>query len=322
MPLKGYKQTKEHKRKLEQLKKRFKLGHIPWNKGISPTEETKYKLSIANKGLSAGMTGKHHTEETKRKISIANKGKKRTEETKMKISITLKKNPPKMAYKSGHVPWMKGKSMSEEQKKKHSLLMKGRLIWNKGKKGMMPIPWNKDIPFSEESKKKMSESSKGQKAWNKGKHYTEETREKIRKARIGKKHKSETRQKLRIINLNKMKENIKIGAQLTPFYNRKACEYFKQFDEVNNTEGQYATNGGELCVLGYWLDYVNHSMKIIIEWDEENHHYINGKLREKDMIKQKEIEIHFPDYTFIRIREAEYIPKANELFPRLVENGI
>ena len=92
----------------------------------------------------------------------------------------------------------------------------------------------------------------------------------------------------------------------------KACEFFRQFDEINNTKGQYATNGGEYCVFGYWLDYINHEKKIIIEWDEEQH-YIDGKLKNKDARRQKEIENIFPDYTFIRIRESRYIPKACEL---------
>lgn len=60
-----------------------------WNKGLKgvykTSEETKLKMSIANKG-------KAILEETKLKISIANKGKKRTEEQKAHLSTIVKQS--------------------------------------------------------------------------------------------------------------------------------------------------------------------------------------------------------------------------------------
>lgn len=85
------------------------------------SEETKRKLSEANKG-------KKHSEESKRKMSEARKGKKKSEETKRKMSEANK-----------------GKVFSEETKRKLSVVNK--LKW-KGKK------------HSEETKRKMSESNK------------------------------------------------------------------------------------------------------------------------------------------------------------------
>lgn len=48
-------------------------------------------------------------------------------------------------------------------------------------------------------------------------------------------------------------------------------------------------------------------MKIIIEWDEESH-YKNGELKEKDARREREIKEALPDYDIFRIREkmAEY----------------
>src|SRR5690606_15057368 len=69
-------------------------GITPWNKGknIKSTrsnyfhsEETKQKISIANKG----QKREPQSEETKNKISISKIGKNRTEETKKKISKKL-----------------------------------------------------------------------------------------------------------------------------------------------------------------------------------------------------------------------------------------
>lgn len=89
-----------------------------------------------------------------------------------------------------------------------------------------------------------------------------------------------------------------------PGYNLKACECFKQFDIDNNTTGQYATNGGEFYIeeLGYWIDYINHDLKLIIEWDEKKH-FKNGQLREKDIIRQQKIQELYPNYEFKRIKE-------------------
>lgn len=48
---------------------RFKKGHIPWNKGLSHTEETKRKMSDSHKDKSSGMLGKTFPQEYKQKMS-------------------------------------------------------------------------------------------------------------------------------------------------------------------------------------------------------------------------------------------------------------
>lgn len=90
-------------------------GHL----GFIMTEETKQKLSEANKGKTLSEETKQKlrkpkTEETKQKISEAKKGKTFSEEHKQKISEAKK-----------------GKTRSEETKQKISDAMKA---WNKGKK--------------------------------------------------------------------------------------------------------------------------------------------------------------------------------------------
>ena len=105
--------TEEHKAKLSLAMK----GRVAWNKGIPHTEEakakirsvksftsdeTRTKMSFANKGYKNPMYGKKHTNETKEKLSlihIGNKnhffGKKHSEESKKKISekTSLEKHP-------------------------------------------------------------------------------------------------------------------------------------------------------------------------------------------------------------------------------------
>jgi len=92
--------------------------------GIIVSEETRRKLSEANKGNT-------HTEETRRKLSEAAKGKIFTEETRRKLSELKKgKNNPNF-----------GKSFTEETKRKMSEAAKGKI-------------------FTEDHRRKLSEASK------------------------------------------------------------------------------------------------------------------------------------------------------------------
>jgi group I intron endonuclease len=67
-------------------KKKYENGYINPRKGVKLSEETKKKMSDAQKGEKNHMFGKKQSEETKRKKSESLKGKKHTEETKRKIS--------------------------------------------------------------------------------------------------------------------------------------------------------------------------------------------------------------------------------------------
>lgn len=125
MPKKGYKQTKETKRKISKALKGRKLSaeHIKnsanAHKGLHRSEKTKKKMSEASKGEKNPMFGKHLSKEHRKKI-----GK----------SLV------------GRVSGMQGKHHSEEAKKKISLGNKGKIV-------------------SKEAKEKMSKTKKGQKRW-------------------------------------------------------------------------------------------------------------------------------------------------------------
>lgn len=93
------------------------------------------------------------------------------------------------------------------------------------------------------------------------------------------------------------------GVQLNPFYNLDACKWFADYDKDNNTVGKYATNGGEEPVKGYWLDYINHDKKLIIEWNEKQHYNKDGSLRKRDVRKRDDVLKAFPGYEFWSIKE-------------------
>ena len=96
----------------------MKLHHL--DKPLS--EDTRRKLSEANKGKPSWMKGKHHSEESCKKMSESRKGKQHSEDTRLKISEAL----------TGKPTWIKGKHHSEESRKKMSEANKGKNNWTKG----------------------------------------------------------------------------------------------------------------------------------------------------------------------------------------------
>jgi hypothetical protein len=159
-----------------------------------------------------------------------------------------------------------------------------------------------------ESKNKMSKTKsemyKGKNNPFYNKKHKKETREKFsermgeKNHMYGKHHTEETKRKQRLAHIKNIEEN---NGVCFPNYNKEACEYFRKFDEEHNTKGRYAIYGnGEYFIkeLGYWPDYINFDMKLIIEWDEEYH----KKIKDKDMIRQNQIKQIYPDFEFIRIK--------------------
>lgn len=114
MPLKGYKQTEEHKRKISEIVKK-------WHKEVGLSFETRQKISLAHKGKPSGMLGKHFpcSEETKIKIGLANsialKGIKHSQERNIKKSLAM---IGEKHWNWGGISPNRGKPMSEEQKEK------------------------------------------------------------------------------------------------------------------------------------------------------------------------------------------------------------
>ena len=132
----------------------------------------KAEYNIADGGQGCAFKGRHHSEETKRKLSEANKGQIPWNKGKTGIFSESVLQKIGEAHK-GIEPANKGKKMSEEAKIKMSESHKGKPAPNKGKH------------YTEEAKRKMSESHKGQVAWNKGKKMSEEAKIKMSEARKG-----------------------------------------------------------------------------------------------------------------------------------------
>jgi len=141
------------------------------------SNESKRKISIAHKG-------KKFSDIHKKNISLSNTGVSRnifqhlSIETKLKISESQK----------GKDPWMKGKTHSEESRKKISVSRKANPIYkvNHTMEGLERISYAmKNRVISEETKEKMRKARIGKEPWNKNGSHTEETKQKMRKSKMG-----------------------------------------------------------------------------------------------------------------------------------------
>jgi len=87
---------------------------------------------------------------------------------------------------------------------------------------------------------------------------------------------------------------------LFPNYNISAIPIIEEYGKKYGYNFQHAENGGEYYIkeLGYFLDAYDLEKNVVLEIDE-THHFRNGKLRKKDIIRQEEIT-NFLGCKFIR----------------------
>jgi len=88
--------------------------------------------------------------------------------------------------------------------------------------------------------------------------------------------------------------------QLTPNYNFRACIIFDEINRELGWNGQHAENGGEKFVDGYWVDYYEPTLNLVIEYDERHHNY-----QKDDDIKRQQDIIAVLKCKFIRIHNYE-----------------
>jgi len=148
---------------------------------------------------------------------------------------------------------------------------------------------------------------KGRTPWL-GKTHTTETIEKIRKSATGrpgpnkgKIFSEETKKKMRVAAIERISRSI---GQFGPRYNSTACIIFNAINSHFNWNGVHAENGGEYYVntLGYWVDYYEPTLNLVIEYDEKRHTY--SIYKDRDVIRQNEI-VKYLGCKFIRISEAD-----------------
>lgn len=192
---------------------------------------------------------------------------------------------------------MSGKKHSEKTKKKISELLKGKCRSEEIKKKISES--HKGKILSSQHKNKLSISHLGIKRFP----HTEETKEKISKSlkgRICSEEHVKNMRTSRITNIQRDKFN---GNQMYPAYNPDACKLIDEYGNTNGYNFQHAENGGEHHIkeLGYWVDGYDKKRNVVIEVDEKKHFDRKGNLKEKDVMRQKEIQSHL-NCEFIRIK--------------------
>jgi len=107
----------------------------------------------------------------------------------------------------------------------------------------------------------------------------------------------------RLKTIERINRNILEGCQITPNYNRMACELFDSISEKENINIKHALNGGEYYIpqLGYWLDGYDEINNVVYEYYEKAH-YVKGKLKKKDANREKEIK-KLLKCKFVRIKD-------------------
>jgi hypothetical protein len=142
------------KRISDSVKKTFlERGIAEKRRGISLSEETKRKISLANKGKGKG---KIVSEETRKKLSEATK--RQMAANPNRYWLGKKRSPESIAKR---VAKMKGISHTAEHNRKIGEGNKGKFVSLETRKKISK--WHTGFVFSEESKRKMSESQKGKK---------------------------------------------------------------------------------------------------------------------------------------------------------------
>ena len=106
-----------------------------------------------------------------------------SEDAKKKISQSMKGRIASDETKIKMSEARKGMIFSIEHRNNIGKSSKSRIPWSKGRTGLKPS-WNKGIPWSEESKRKMREAKLGKQSIFKGKIHSIETREKMRQSAI------------------------------------------------------------------------------------------------------------------------------------------
>lgn len=121
-----------------------------------------------------------------------------------------------------------------------------------------------------------------------------------KKTWLGRNHSVETKLKQRVSTLKYIYET---AGQVTPRYNKSSIPILEsKAAELGITDLMHAENGGEYQIAGYFLDGYSPSKNIAFEYDEKHHYHTDGKLKEKDQMRQEIIE-KLLGCTFIRIKD-------------------
>lgn len=182
------------------------------------------------------------------------------------------------------------KSCSNHNKIRGHLSDSTKLILSRQRKGKHP---------SQPARLNMSKSQTGRK-------HSEETKQKMsgknngmydihRYGELnpfsGKKHTEESKRKMRLAAIERIKQRSSHG--FLNNVNPKETEYFSKLEKEKGWDGFYHGKNQQNILegLGYFLDYYEPNLNIVVEYDEPRH-YVRGELRPEDVKRMENIICH------------------------------
>lgn len=273
-PLKRADPEKRRKKQSDFMKK-----NNPMNNPYSRKKLSKTKTGVPRPDL----VGKKHSEETKKKMSIAQKGKSKSQTHRKNLRKSILES-----YANGRINPRKGVSLPQEQKDRQSRKMKGKSSWNKGNK--TPEKVKKKIS---ESRMKGIQAGKILPS-RKGKHHTPEANQKNRQSHLGKKMSEESKKKMSIAQ-NKpetlQKNRDRRSKQIFPAKDSKPELLVQEILKHNKIDFKKHKN--------FKLSKSNHQADIVIKSDKVievfgdywhfNPKYYDGKSIQK--VRRKKIKV-------------------------------
>lgn len=187
---------------------------------------------------------------------------------------------------------LKGRVVSVETRLLQSKSFKGRKVSDKTRKNMSIAQTGRK--HSIETRLKMCGS-------NNGMYGVYRTGDK--NPFCGKKHDDESKRKMRIAMSHKIIKKDVVSGRLNNI-NSKEILYFEKLEKEKNWNGIFygkCSHQFLLNELGYFIDYYEPNLNIVVEYDEPRH-YMCGKLREKDIIRMNNIK-NFLNCKFYRFNE-------------------
>lgn len=141
----------------------------------------------------------------------------------------------------------------------------------------------------------------------------------------------EVRQKIREYTIERV---IKNNGNCFPNYSSRACSIFEQLDKkfgfISSKDSFFAESGGgeyRIPQYGYFLDYINFKLKVIIEWEDRTHYENDSKRTKKSQLREQEIKYQaMKDYIYLSIddrkSDEEIINKLSRIFMRITKKGL
>jgi hypothetical protein len=184
----------------------------------------------------------------------------------------------------------RGMKFSEEHRRKLSIASSGKILSESTRKKISIALTGKT--HTEEHRLNVSLSRRGDRHWLYGKQQSDSVKEKLR-----------TSHKKRLDGFRERGIPFRIRGKIKTSYNPDACKLFDIINEELKWDGKHALNDGEVQIAGYWVDFYEETVKLIIEYDEKHHERPSSK--DRDLKRQQTIQFYLPDYTIIRIKYDE-----------------